>query len=793
MSADLRVLYAEDDPVDADLTKRHFACEAPDIVLEIVHSGEQCLARLAQATYDVLLLDHHLPDMDGVALLRELAAREMQLPIVMVTGVGDEALVVHVLGLGAADYVPKHGNYLDTLPAILKRAVAEHRSVGPKRHTPGRQHRRILYAEHHSADIDLTSRHLAEAAPQFSLTVARSSAEALALLQDEQFDLLLTDVRMPDMNALDLLRQTKYRELWVPVVVITGKGDEQAAVAALKLGAYDYIVKRDDYLIQLPYAIDNAIVRFQLARLNRDLETELAARRRSEKATAESLELLDTLQQHAPIGIAFMDRACCYQRINDALATITGWPAEWHIGRTVAEAVPALWPQLEPIYRRALAGDTVLKVEIKGETRARPGEERHFLSSFYPVRRLTQEVIGIGVFVTEMTEHKRAEAVLRGHAAELAEAARQKDEFLAMLGHELRNPLAPIRTALSLLRRSGSQDPLVLRAHEVMDRQITHMVRLLDDLLDVARITSGRINLAVEDIDLREIVGEATDSVRGLIEARHHHLETSLSPHPIRVRGDGTRLVQVVVNLLNNAAKYTDEGGTIRVQVTAEPADAVLRVTDTGTGISARLLPKIFDLFTQDDRTLDRAQGGLGLGLTLVRRITELHGGSVAAHSEGRGRGSEFIVRLPLHVADPVAARRRTIARQPSPRSIRCLIVEDNVDAAQLLQFALESEGHQVCVTFDGLDAVAAAAEFKPEAVVLDIGLPRMNGYDVARAIRGLPGLGDVVIIAVTGYGQDADRQKSREAGCDHHLVKPIELGPLLLALAAGRTASALH
>jgi PAS domain S-box-containing protein len=793
MSAELHVLYGEDDAVAADLTKGHFAGAAPDVVLDVVDSGEQCLARLAQGTYDALLLDHHLPGMDGVAVLRELAAREVLLPVVMVTGVGDEALVVQVLGLGACDYVPKHGNYLDNLPAVLKRAVTEHRGVQPRRHTPGRQRRRILYVEHNSADIDLTSRHLAEVAPHFSLEVVRSSADALARLQNDHFDLVLTDLRVPDMSALDLLRETRNRDLPVPFIVITGRGDEAAALAALKLGAYDYIVKRDDYLTRLPHAIDNAIGRGQLEQLNQHLQAELVERQRSQHATAESLALLDTLQRHAPIGIAFMDRDCRYQRVNDELAAINGLPAEAHLGRTVAEIIPAIWPRLEPIYRRVLGGDTVLKEEISGETRSKPGEQRHFSSSFYPVRRLTQEVIGIGVFVAETTERKRAEAVLREHAVELAEAAREKDEFLAMLGHELRNPLAPIRTALTLLRRAGSQDPVVVRVHDVMDRQITHMVRLLDDLLDVARITNGRINLAVQDVDMRQIVREAADSVRGLIDARRHNLETVLPPDPICVRGDVTRLVQVVVNLLNNAAKYTDEGGTIRVDVTAEPAHAVLRVTDTGSGISARLLPKIFDLFTQDDRTLDRAQGGLGLGLTLVRRITELHGGSVQAHSEGRGRGSKFIVRLPLHIPDPLAIAPRTNAARPSPRHVRCLVVEDNVDAAQLLQFALESEGHQVQVAFDGLDAVEVAAAFKPDAVVLDIGLPRMNGYDAARAIRLLPGLADIVIIAATGYGQDADRQKSREAGCDHHLVKPIELRSLLLAIAAGRTVSAHH
>ena len=284
------------------------------------------------------------------------------------------------------------------------------------------------------------------------------------------------------------------------------------------------------------------------------------------------------------------------------------------------------------------------------------------MASYYPVRNPHQEVMGIGLFVAEITERKRADAVLREHAAALAEEARQKDEFLAMLGHELRNPLAPIRTALDVLRRST--DPEVMsRAHAAMERQVTYMGRLLDDLLDVSRITSGRIRLNMEEIDLRQITDEAIDSSRALIQARRHNLDTSLSSGRLLVRGDATRLVQVLVNLLNNAAKYTDEGGTIRLTTTAENGQAVVRVADAGAGIPKRLLPKIFDLFTQDDRTLDCAQGGLGLGLTLVRKITELHGGRVEAHSEGRGHGSEFIVRLPLHLP---ATRQKTPEARPS-------------------------------------------------------------------------------------------------------------------------------
>ncbi len=589
MSERLRVLYAEDNVFDADQVVTYAADHAPDLAIEVVDSGAQCLARLADGGYDALLLDNHLPDLDGSDVLMELSARNQSLPIVVVTGVGDEELVVKVLGLGAIDYLPKQGSYFERVPAVIRKAVVEHHSL-PERHTVGRRRpRRVLYVERHVFDVDLTLAHFADAAPHLTVEVARSAADALAWLQQESFDLVLTDLRMADLSALDLLKAARSRSVNVPFIVITGQGDERAALAAMKLGAYDYIVKRDNYLTQLPYAIDHAIARFELERVNRRLEAELA-------------------------------------------------------------------------------------------------------------------------------ERKRAEADLREHAAALADAARQKEEFLAMLGHELRNPLAPIRTALELLRRFTTEHPLATKSHQVVDRQITHMVRLLDDVLDVARITSGRIKLDMQQVDLRAAVVEAIDSTRPLIEARKHRLQTTLPDEPLPVRGDMTRLVQVGVNLLNNAAKYTDEGGTIDVTAMREGPSAVLRVTDTGAGVSPRLLPRIFDLFTQDDRTLDRAKGGLGLGLTLVRRITELHGGSVKAESEGLGCGSAFTVSVPLLVAHGAAPLAHSARSEPSaPVPLRCLIVEDNVDAAEMLRVALELEKHTVRLAFDGQDAITAASSFRPD------------------------------------------------------------------------------
>lgn len=785
-SATIRVLYAEDDPSDADLTRTYFEASAPEFEIEVVYTGEECLARLGDGAPDVLLLDNHLPDMDGTDVLRRLAALECRVPVVVTTSVGDETVAVQVLRLGAVDYVPKDGEYLSRLPAILKRVVTEWRTRRPGYEGEGRS-RSVLYVEHDPADVDLTTVHLAEVAPHLRVEAVSTSAAALERLAEGGIDLVLADLRLSEMNALDLLTEATRRGLDVPFIVVTGGGDENSAVEALKLGAYDYIVKRGDYLTHLPYAIDHCIDRHQLARANRELQRELSERHRLQQTTTQTLDLLEALQRHAPVGIGFMDCDCRFQRVNHELASINGLPMTDLVGRTVADVLPGLADQLRPLCRMARDGEPVSKVEIAGTTPASPGEERHFNVSLYPVRGAEQEVVGVGLVVAEITERKRAEAALREHASMMADLARQKDEFLAMLSHELRNPLAPIRTALELLHRSNATDAVSSNAREVIGRQITHMIRLLDDLLDVARITRGRVSLAKETVDIRRIVADAVDTAAPLLAARRQQLESSVPAAPLLVQADVTRLVQVLVNLLNNASKFSDEGSTIRLSAASQGDSAVLRVEDRGAGIPARLLPKIFDLFTQDERSLDRSQGGLGIGLTLVKRITELHGGAVEAHSEGRGRGSTFTVKLPLHV--PPRDRRLQPQAAPTRPSTpqRCLIVEDNVDAARMLEVALTLEGHEVLVAFDGVSAVDMAAAFRPDVIVLDIGLPGMNGYDAANAIRQLPGQADVVIVGLTGYGQAADYEHSRRAGFDAHLVKPIEIDTLLNALAAGR------
>jgi PAS domain S-box-containing protein len=360
------------------------------------------------------------------------------------------------------------------------------------------------------------------------------------------------------------------------------------------------------------------------------------------------------------------------------------------------------------------------------------------------------------------------------------------EEFLAMLGHELRNPLAPIRNALELMRLRPNAEAQA-KAHEMIERQVKNLTRLVDDLLDVSRITRGSINVRREEVELSGLVANAVESVQPFIQARLHRVQISLPGEPMPVFGDETRLAQVVANLLNNAAKYTPEGGHIQLQLERSGSDAVLRVRDNGIGIAADLLPKVFDLFSQAERSLARSEGGMGIGLTLVRRLVELHGGQVEAFSAGTGCGSEFVVRLPLiERCVPRPAATACAAAQDGIAPLRVLVVDDNIDAASSLEMLLALNGHEVRSAHDGPKAVSIAEEWNPDVLLLDIGLPGMNGYEVASRLRARGFHGR--LIALTGYGQEGDRRKSEQAGFDAHLVKPAnpeELNRLLVEGAA--------
>ena len=358
----------------------------------------------------------------------------------------------------------------------------------------------------------------------------------------------------------------------------------------------------------------------------------------------------------------------------------------------------------------------------------------------------------------------------------MQEANQRKDEFLAMLAHELRNPLAPIRNAVHVLRLAGPADAQAQWARDVIQRQLQHLTRLVDDLLDVSRITQGKVTLHKEKVELAVVVARAVETIRPLLESRRLQLSISIPSEPIRLQADPTRLAQVVANVLNNATKYTEEGGCIWISAARAGEQVVLRVRDTGVGIPADVLPHIFDLFTQSARSLDRSEGGLGIGLTLVRNLVEMHGGKVEAFSAGSGHGSEFVVHLPALPEELPTEVKAAVANKNAPgASLRILVVDDNLDSAETLALLLKFSGHDVRTANDGETALETAYAFKPQVIVLDIGLPKMDGYQVAQRLRQDPQLQKSFLIALTGYGQNEDRQRSKEAGFDYHLVKPVD------------------
>ncbi|MGZ5052015.1 MAG: PAS domain-containing protein [Methylobacter sp.] len=506
---------------------------------------------------------------------------------------------------------------------------------------------------------------------------------------------------------------------------------------------------------------------------------DISERKKTEEELVEAHALLDGLLSQAPVGFAYLDRELRYLVINDKLAEINGLPAAAHIGKHVQDIVPMLTRDAKDIAAHILAtGEPIKNREITGEVPSMPGMTRYWNESWYPLYQNTGAITGFGVIIEDITERKQAEKALQ-------EADLRKDEFLAMLAHELRNPLAPIGNAVQMMKQSNLDQAQLGRCRDLIERQVEQLVRLVDDLLDISRISRGKIDLKKDRLDVSAIVQRAVEATQPLIDARRHRLSFQIPQTPVFVEGDLVRLSQVVSNLLNNAAKYTDVGGTIQLSVEADAGHISIRVSDNGRGIEHSSLPNLFQLFYQVDRTIDRAEGGLGIGLSLVKTLVAMHGGEVWAESEGRGKGSEFVIRLPrLPGAEATPASARTDA-QPASASLRILIVDDNRDAAESLSLLLESEGHSVLLAYDGFEALTVALERRPQVVLLDIGLPGLDGYAVAQALRRYPELRATRLIALSGYGQLEDRKRAQEAGFNDYLIKPVNFDELHAALAA--------
>jgi PAS domain S-box-containing protein len=459
---------------------------------------------------------------------------------------------------------------------------------------------------------------------------------------------------------------------------------------------------------------------------------------------------------------------------NAGATRIFGYGPDEAIGKPITLIIPPeLHAEEERILQQLRQGK---RIDHYDTTRVTKDGRRIAISlTVSPIRDVNGRVIGASKVARDVSDRKRAEEIRRQSEQALREADRRKDEFLALLAHELRNPLAPIRYALAANKKAGQTREQRRQNDEIIERQVNHMSRLLDDLLDVSRIRHGTLELKKSAIELGAVVSAAIETARPVLSAKHHHLSVAMPDQPIRLDADAVRLAQVFSNLLINAAKYTDPGGHIQLTITRERDDAVISVTDNGMGLSADLLPRLFTIFSQERTRLGRTEGGLGVGLSLVRGITTLHGGTVEARSEGPGKGSAFIVRLPIDTgaAAPILAEP---VPDPAPpqAALEILVVDDNRDAADTCAMLLEASGHHVRTAYAGREALELGQAFRPDVVLLDIGLPDIDGYALAKQIRATPWGRRAVLVAVTGWGQAEDRLRAAHAGFDQHLVKPI-------------------
>lgn len=566
-----------------------------------------------------------------------------------------------------------------------------------------------------------------------------------------------------------LARQPPWSDLGLMLMMHRGTASTTATTALERLGSAT--------LLERPVRVSTLVSAVRAAMRARNRQYELRARFEVQALLAEIVASSDDAIISKTLDGIILSW-------NAGAERIFGYSADEAIGRPITIIVPPdRLDEERNILERLRRGESI---EHFSTTRvSKDGRLLDISVTISPLRDSEDRIVGASKVARDISAEKRAELAL-------VEADRRKDEFLATLAHELRNPLAPIRNSLQILRLAAITDPAVKQIQDVMERQVNHMVRLVDDLMEVSRITRGKIELRRERVELATIIRNAVETSQPLIDSAGHQLALAIPPDPLFVDADPVRLSQVFANLLNNAAKYTPDQGQIWLTVRRERRDVVVRVRDTGVGISQEMLPRVFEMFTQIDGSHRRSQGGLGIGLTLARTLIEMHGGRVTAASEGAGKGSEFIVRLPLAETAQVAGPVPT-AKAPQLPSLRVLVVDDNQDAARCLGMLLKFQGAQVQVVHDGPSALQMLDLFDPDVVFLDIGMPGMDGYEVARAIREQPAFRQLKLVALTGWGQEEDRRRARAAGFDEHLMKPADVAALRAVLVSVATSRESH
>jgi PAS domain S-box-containing protein len=594
----------------------------------------------------------------------------------------------------------------------------------------------------------------------FDVIEAVNGREGLDKAHSEKPELILLDVKLPDINGLEVCRRLKNEPETSSILVLQTSAsliDSVHRVRALDAGADSFLVEpiEPEELV----ASVKALLRLRRAEeAHREVQSALGESEARFRQLAEAMGDVFWIVGTAEARFLYVSPAYVrhWQRDERRLLADAGsWFEAMHADDRAR--------MHERFLRLAESDGYEEEYRILGAT----GEERWIAERAFPIRDALGRHFRFAGISQDVTLRKRAELLL-------IEADRRKDEFLAMLSHELRSPLAPIKSAVDILSLQRADADTGARATGIIRRQVDHLARLVDDLLDVARINRGKISLDIAPVELRAVLTSAIETVRPMLESRRHEMALALPAEPLYVNGDAVRLSQVFGNLLNNAAKFTEPGGRIRIEAERRGSRVEVHVSDNGAGIAPEVRSQVFDLFTQAGRALDRSQGGLGIGLSLVKSIVALHGGEVWAESAGLGAGSRFTVRLPLGAA-PVEASGGTARPASRRRVLRMLVVDDNADSVEAMAMLLESLGHRVETATRSDTALEKAAASWPEVVLLDIGLPSMSGYDVARALRAMPFPAPPVLIAISGYGRDSDRALAREAGFDHHLVKPAD------------------
>jgi len=626
---------------------------------------------------------------------------------------------------------------------------------------------------------------------EIEVVQASSARDALRAVLRDEFAAILLDVHMPDMDGFETAALIRQRPLsaHTPILFLTAYGGEAHTSRAYSLGAVDFIqtpVNPEILRVKIGVFADlfrkRAEVRRQAERLR---EAEELLRRQAENALRESEGRFRVLCTSAPVAIFQLDASgrCVY--VSPLWLATTGQPPEAALEWGWADAIsPGTAQDVIEAWRTATANGGAWTHE-QAITRRTDGERRWLYVKASPILGDEGPAAGHVGVVEDVTARKQTEE-------QLIQADRRKDEFLAMLGHELRNPLAAIGNAVLVARTPGLENRRDWSL-QVIKRQVEQLSKLIDDLMDVSRVRLGKIELRCDRIDVLHVLSRAIDAIQPHADERRQRIEVSLPEKPLTVTADPTRLEQVFVNLLSNASKYSHDDSRIFVTVSANAAEIEIRVQDEGVGLEPGMPARIFDLFVQAHTSLDRAKGGLGIGLSLARRLTELHGGTIVAKSEGLGRGSEFIVTLPLAMPSSSAqtATPPLTASEDPPPETTVLVVDDNVDAAHALALLLEAQGFRVFVAHDGGVALARADEVQPHIVLMDLGLPVLDGYQVAAALRSRPNGSALTLVAVSGYGPDQDPERAAGAGFDHHLVKPIDCAALLDLLAKSSARSA--